>query len=897
LFEIASNLGVSVPDSSETDIHSAALKAMDKYLTMRGSVKEADVLHAAKAAWSFANDTGDPDEAFFADIFRACVTITLRNSSRQLLPQFSGVPVDAWRGYLARNGALRVLWPAQRAIGEIGAFKGNNVAIQMPTGVGKTKSLALVIRARLLAGAATRLIVVAPLRALCREIANSLRSDLSGIAQVSELSDVLQNDISDDFRDDWPTVAVCTPEKLNYLIHHNRKFLDTVDFFAFDEAHMIDTPARGPTYELLLTEIKISCKTAQLILISAVVPNSGDLTKWLFGRTDVTTDSSKIPFTQKSIGIAESSGILRYYEHLVRDGESFFVPKSFEVSILNKLAPRETKVRKFPDLDNRQGGGSPERDLALYYALRLASSGSSAIYIPQRPGIRKLFERIRELHQRGVSFKPLERLSRTDSLEKLSRLFSEHYGPGHPFTATLSHGVLPHYSGLPEGLRCSIEDEMATGGIRCVACTPTLAQGVNLPIKYLLITGTQHGMSRTSARDFQNLIGRTARSGIYSEGSIILTDCRLAADRRKSAEFDSILDPERQEKCSSAILGIFKDFRTWKQRIAGKHIGDIIIKNLSVENWDVGIAKVILRELPGLKEAQVISEMRLRKMAVESIENYLCLMIEKDGDGGAVGRRAYINTLCEETFAFQMADEEEQKLLGRLFEVIGERLNEAEKEHRIPLYTSSMLGIAATDLIIEWFGENAASLVDYSIDDLRDALIDEYLLIFQKEASEQDANLLKSTAKYWIDGLPYCEMATAIRNLDDPVKGIARIEKLCSEDISYSLSRFTGSAREIAEALETDDSLIARLADLQQQLKYGLQAKQEQLIYRKISNDRLIAARVSEILESEIDSVDTLRAAMRLKFDEIANIFNEYPDYFAKRLSRFMQDDDQSDIY
>lgn len=55
-----------------------------------------------------------------------------------------------------------------------------------------------------------------------------------------------------------------------------------------------------------------------------------------------------------------------------------------------------------------------------------------------------------------------------------------------------------------------------------VICTSTLAQGVNMPLKYLIINSTQQGTDTISVRDFQNLVGRAGRAGMYTEGSIIL---------------------------------------------------------------------------------------------------------------------------------------------------------------------------------------------------------------------------------------------------------------------------------------------------------------------------------------------------------------------------------------
>ena len=60
--------------------------------------------------------------------------------------------------------------------------------------------------------------------------------------------------------------------------------------------------------------------------------------------------------------------------------------------------------------------------------------------------------------------------------------------------------------------------------VRFVVCTSTLAQGVNLPIRYLIVTSVYQGMERIKVRDFHNLIGRAGRAGMYTEGSILFAD-------------------------------------------------------------------------------------------------------------------------------------------------------------------------------------------------------------------------------------------------------------------------------------------------------------------------------------------------------------------------------------
>ncbi|MCV5901382.1 hypothetical protein OFN63_35370, partial [Escherichia coli] len=74
---------------------------------------------------------------------------------------------------------------------------------------------------------------------------------------------------------------------------------------------------------------------------------------------------------------------------------------------------------------------------------------------------------------------------------------------------------------------------MQKGLINFIACTSTLAQGVNLPIRYLIVQGVYQGVGRVKVRDFQNLIGRAGRAGMHTEGVVIFADSTVW-DRRKN---------------------------------------------------------------------------------------------------------------------------------------------------------------------------------------------------------------------------------------------------------------------------------------------------------------------------------------------------------------------------
>ena len=84
----------------------------------------------------------------------------------------------------------------------------------------------------------------------------------------------------------------------------------------YDEGHQFEGMARGPTYELLLTSLKMALASeTQIVLISAVIGNATDIAAWLIGNQQAVIDGRGLLPTTKSIAFAswqEARGRLQY---------------------------------------------------------------------------------------------------------------------------------------------------------------------------------------------------------------------------------------------------------------------------------------------------------------------------------------------------------------------------------------------------------------------------------------------------------------------------------------------------------------------------------------------------------------------------------------------------------
>ena len=203
---------------------------------------------------------GSSRELLLTDALLAVFLIKLERSALKLLPSYSGLSVADWKKMLENGKGLCELWPAQIRLGEAGIFRGKSAVIQMPTSSGKTTSMSLAIRSSFLSKRTSLAIVVAPFRALCREISLDLENhflDDSNVL-VNEMSDVLEIEDLEDLLEaserGLQTIMVLTPEKLIYLLRQDIGPVKETGLIIFDEAHMFDDSTRGAQYELLISK-------------------------------------------------------------------------------------------------------------------------------------------------------------------------------------------------------------------------------------------------------------------------------------------------------------------------------------------------------------------------------------------------------------------------------------------------------------------------------------------------------------------------------------------------------------------------------------------------------------------------------------------------------------------
>lgn len=818
-----------------------------------------------------------PLEIYYVDILCAIVNKALLKSSWNLLPMYSQLDQSLWANYLRSKNALRMLWPAQQLVGEMGILCGKSAVVQLPTGVGKTKSIELIIRSSFASERANTAIIVAPLRALCNEIANDMHSAFGNESLVNQFSDILEDDFSSDlFITSKSRILICTPEKLSYIIHHQADFIDIIQLFIFDESHMFDDPGRGAVYELLISEIRkhISINN-QIVLLSAVLPNAEQIKDWLLGDDGVLASDPKIKATPKTVGFTSKAKEIHFYlDELTQ--EDFYMPNSIEVVELLRR-PRE-KQRYFPELTDA-------KDIAIYYANKLCKNGAAAIFANQTRSVSKVIERIIELKERGYELVEIKAYSDSDELDRLAKLISVYYGDSNIYTVACRLGVLPHYSNLPNGLRLAIEHAFRLKKLCLVVCTTTLAQGVNIPIKYLFMTSFHVARSSMQIRSFQNLMGRTARSGMHTEGSVIVTDPRLFDNKHDKAnggyykwrDCIKMFDSTAAEPCGSTILSLVRDVRIdYETKINGKKIAQYIIDHYEDPNCILQlinqIVSTIHEKYPKKSTDGFVDTMTAHKKTMEAIENDLCFAFS---NARHIDNDMVATKICRNTLAYYMATDDEKALLESIFNAITIKIGKLSPS-QIENYARTMVGIDLSTEIENWIHENQLTQQQYTNEQLMEMLVSFFTTT---HSIKKGSMCFEGLVQMWIDGRSFSEMNERVS------LPIIDIEDICNKTISYELSFFIGSIIDVVESNEGEASkTLHSLLLLQRRTKYGVRTETAVSICEKVFNDRFLANLLSEKIGNNAIATDRIVRIFKKNKGEILDILFDYPTYFSDRV-------------
>ena len=847
---------------------------------------------------------GTPRQLLFGDVIAAVLRKKLENSTWKALPSYSGLPRDKWLHALQKDSFIKELWPAQHLLGQANVLKGESAIVQMPTSAGKTKATELILRSAFLAERVSLAIIIAPFRALCHEIKNSLVEAFHNEPiKVDELSDALQTDFEIAELVEHQQILVVTPEKLLYVLRHTPELAAHVGLLVFDEGHQFDSGTRGITYELLLTSLRSMIpEGTQKVLISAVISNAEAVGEWLNGEPNVVEGTTLIP-TFRSVGFAswlDQLGRIEYVDSRDAEQGEFFVPRVIERFNLGKKK-RERTDRFFPEKTDGQA-------IALYLGLKLVPNGSIAVFCGKKSTAASVCEKAVDIIERGAPLALPSDFSDAQEVARLTHLHVKNLGAGAPASKSAAQGIFSHHGNTPHGIRLAVEHAMRDDLVRFVVCTSTLAQGVNLPIRYLIVTSIYQGTKRIKVRDFHNLIGRAGRAGMHTEGSILFAD-PVIFDKRKARndkwrwdQVKELLEPRNSEPCISNLLSIFDPIKSDDEKYT------ITMEALDFANAYIDApdqiadlaARIAARHGDkGFSRDGVERQIAWRISLICAVESFLLSHWDESEDGLS---EADVTSLADGTLAFFLADDQKKEYLRALFQLLAGNISaNITDPARRKIYGRTLYGTQDAQAIEGWVQTNADSLL--SIVDETDALDLTWPLLIRHINSGvftkfDKPEMLKETAHGWISGKPFSELLKIIRKRKAKmIWGTRRREfkidhvvDVCEGALAYDGALVVGAVCEFIETIDQDGTgdLLNRLQLFQKRLKYGLPTETTIALYELGFSDRVIAQDLASSLSLDATQKKDLVKALKKDQDGARAIIKKYPSYFQKRMNELL---------
>jgi len=369
---------------------------------------------------------------------------------------------------LAREGIEDLYPPQQRAVPA--ALEGKNLVVAAPTASGKSLIAYLAALKHALERGGKVLYIV-PLKALATEKQEDLeRFGELGMRVALSVGDY---DTPDPRLEDFD-VIVATSEKADSLLRHRSGWLSRISLVVADEIHLIHDPGRGPTLEVTLAKFRKFNPRLQVIALSATIKNASALAEWL--------DAELVDDDWRPVKLKEG---------IYLEGRIHFTDNTSR-EIERVQDPVWSLIR-----DVVQEGGQ-----CLVFVNTRRSTESLATKYAKRMG---------ELVGRDVDTGEMD--EETTMARKLK--------------SCVSMGMAFHNAGLTSEQRRGVEHAFKKGDIKCIVATPTLAAGINLPARRVVVRDVHrfeggYGYASIPVLEIKQMCGRAGRPRYDPWGEAVL---------------------------------------------------------------------------------------------------------------------------------------------------------------------------------------------------------------------------------------------------------------------------------------------------------------------------------------------------------------------------------------
>ncbi|EXJ85435.1 DNA polymerase theta subunit [Capronia coronata CBS 617.96] len=446
-----------------------------------------------------------------------------------------------------------------------------NLVYTAPTGGGKSLVADVLLLKRVIENPGKKGILVLPYVALVQEKSKWLRFLVEGVSKnVDEVPDGIPNPtwrrpssvvcVSGFFGGsraaiNWSDcdVAVCTIEKANSLVNaavEEGKDAE-IAVLVLDELHMLNDEHRGYLMELLATKLMSLESPVQIVGMSATLPNPQLLAKWLNAKYYI-AKYRPVPIEEHLV-----------YDHAIyptANAKEFFRTAT-QLTAGDAVPTQRPQPRRTISKSEHQEFQNPLSNAVVALAVETALAGHGAlVFCSSRLGV----ERTASLISDALPVNDLDQEILNQRQDLLASLHALPSGFEATFSKTLPRGVGFHHAGLTIEERTLVASAYDTGILRVMVATCSLAAGINLPARRVILNGARMGRDLVGPAMLLQMRGRAGRKGKDEVGETYL--CCQKSDLEAVAQLleaemppvESCLTPEKRgvKRALLEVIGV-----------------------------------------------------------------------------------------------------------------------------------------------------------------------------------------------------------------------------------------------------------------------------------------------------------------------------------------------------
>ena len=404
--------------------------------------------------------------------------------------------------------------------------EGHSVLVAAPTGAGKTLVGEYAVRHAHVRG--EKAFYTTPIKALSNQKFQDLRA-VYGADNVGLLTgDTSVNSEAD--------IVVMTTEVLRNMIYAGSRTLDRLGVVVLDEVHYLADRFRGSTWEEII--IHLAARTS-IVSLSATVSNAEEFGAWL---SEVRGDTRVIVSEHRPVPlwphVLLREGIFDLYAPGVDPADPGPTPRlNPELEALVRRQRIEESDRNRRHHGRKNGGGPASRTPARRSPPRFAvvdvldAQGllPAIVFIFSRAGCDDAVDQVRSA---GLTLTNENERARIRAIidERCAGLPPEDLGAldfAH-WRDHLEAGIAAHHAGMIPLFKEVVEELFTAGLIKVVYATETLALGINMPARSVvlekLVKWDGQGHKDLTAGEYTQLTGRAGRRGIDIEGHAVVVE-------------------------------------------------------------------------------------------------------------------------------------------------------------------------------------------------------------------------------------------------------------------------------------------------------------------------------------------------------------------------------------